>query len=241
LSQLLLSGRRGAAPLAFVDVLGLDASRDLLEREAVAAHARQAHRRTLGEGLPDDELSPKLGTEDDDAALQKAQSIDGPTLRRIENSFHFKSPVNVVLTSFNPEYQFVKRLFSAENAAALKAWVKTPDVGFYDIEYGYQPGGNGRSKRGRFNPDFFLLPQAADEVIVVEVKADNDITDQNAGKLAYALAHFAKVNELLQRQQHKRRYEFHFVSPSDYDDFFASLRDGKLKGFVSGLQAALSA
>ena len=52
-----------------------------------------------------------------------------------------------------------------------------------------------RSKRGQFNPDFFLLREGADEVIVVEVKADGDITDTNKGKLAYATAHFSKLNE----------------------------------------------
>jgi type III restriction enzyme len=192
-------------------------------------------------GLFDDELSPQLGTDDDAAALKKALAIEVPTFRRpIPNSFLFKSPVNVVLTAYTPERLFVERLFSDVNAAALKAWVKAPDVGFYDIEYGYQPGGNGRSRRGRFNPDFFLLRDSAEEVIVVEVKADNDITDQNTGKLLYATAHFKKVNELLGKKRQKRRYQFHFLSPGDYDDFFAALRDGTLGNFTSTLQAALS-
>ena len=81
--------------------------------------------------------------------------------------------------------------------------------------------------------------EKADEVIVVEVKADGDITDTNTGKLAYATAHFEKLNELLKAKRHKRRYQFHFLSPSDYDDFFAGLRDATLKGWVSTLQAAL--
>jgi type III restriction enzyme len=192
-------------------------------------------------GLFHDELSAKLGTDDDAAALKKAQGIEVPTLRRpIQNSYLFKSPVNVVLTSYTPELLFVERLFSESNAAALKAWVKAPDVGFYDIEYGFQPGGNGRSRRGMFNPDFFLLREAADEVIVVEVKADNDVTDQNTGKLLYATAHFQKLNELLKRKRQKRRYQFHFLSPSDYDDFFAALRDGTVNRFRSTLHAALS-
>ena len=195
-------------------------------------------------GLFHDELSPKLGTPDDEAALKKAKTLAGevPTfVRRVDNSFLLKSPVNVILTSHTPERAFVDRLLAAENAAALKAWVKAPDVGFYTIEYGYQPGGNGRSKRGQFNPDFFLLREAADEVVVVEVKADGDITDTNKGKLAYATAHFEKLNELLKAKRQKRRYQFHFLSPTDYDDFFAGLRDGTLKGWVSTVQAALGA
>ena len=121
------------------------------------------------------------------------------------------------------------------------AWVKAPDVGFYSIEYGYQPGGNGRSKRGQFNPDFFLLCENANEVVVVETKADEDVSDTNVGKLAYANDYFAKLNELLKAKRSKRRYQFHFLSPVDYDDFFAGLRDSKLSSFVSTLQAALSA
>src|SRR5207253_419790 len=43
-----------------------------------------------------DDLSPDLGTADDEAALSKAQIIDAPMfLRPVENSFDFKSPVNV--------------------------------------------------------------------------------------------------------------------------------------------------
>jgi type III restriction enzyme len=192
-------------------------------------------------GLFHDELSPKLGTPDDAAALKKALAIEIPTfIRYVDNSYLLKSPVNVVSTSHAPERLFVERLLQADNAAALKAWVKSPDVGFYIIEYGFQPGGNGRSKRGQFNPDFFLLREDADEVVVVETKADDDTSDINAGKLAFANAYFAKLNELLKSKRRKRRYQFHFLSPQDYDDFFAGLRDNSLNRFVSTLQAALS-
>lgn len=193
-------------------------------------------------GLFHDELSSQLGTPDDAAALKKAKDIEVPTfMRRVDNSYLLKSSVNVVLTSYKPERLFVERLLQPDNAAALKAWVKTPDVGFYGIEYGYQPGGNGRSKRGVFNPDFFLLREGTDEVIVVETKDDGDVSDVNTGKLAYALAYFAKLNEMLEEAGESRRYQFHFLSPVDYDDFFAGLRDDKLDGLVSTLQAALTA
>jgi type III restriction enzyme len=193
-------------------------------------------------GLFHDELSSKLGLPDDAAALKKALTIEIPTfMRRVGNSYLLKSPVNVVLTSYAPERLFVERLLEADNAAAMRAWVKAPDVGFYPIEYGYQPGGNGRSKRGQFNPDFFLHRDGADEIVVVETKADDDFSDTNVGKLAYANDYFAKVNELLKASRSKRRYQFHFLSPVDYDDFFTGLREGTLGSFVSTLQAALSA
>lgn len=85
-----------------------------------------------------------------------------------------------------------------------------------------------------------VLHSPLSRVIVVEVKADGDITDTNKGKLAYATGHFEKLNGLLKAKRQKLRYQFLFLSPSDYDDFFAGLRDGNLKGWVSTLQAALS-
>ncbi|MGA2930450.1 MAG: hypothetical protein ABSG43_31600 [Solirubrobacteraceae bacterium] len=45
----------------------------------------------------------------------------------------------------------------------------------------------------------------------------------------------------LKAKRNKRRYQFHFLSSSDYDDFFAGLRDGTLRGWASTLQAALGA
>jgi type III restriction enzyme len=60
--------------------------------------------------------------------------------------------------------------------------------------------------------------------VVVETTADDDVSDTNAGKLAYADACFAKFNELLKTNRTKRRYQFHFLSPGDYGDFFDCLR-----------------
>jgi type III restriction enzyme len=188
-----------------------------------------------------DELSAELGTPDDKAALKKILEIDVPTYtRRIENSFDLKSPVNLVVASYKPERDFVERLLRSVNRNAIRAWVKAPDVGFYPIEYGYQPGGNGRSKRGEFNPDFFLLLDKNHEAVVVETKMDDDATDQNIGKLAAAKAHFHKLNELLAEEGSTRRYSFHFLSPVDYDKFFAALRNGELSNFTSTLQAQLT-
>ena len=82
----------------------------------------------------------------------------------------------------SPEREFVKALLEDQNAKALKAWIKSPDVGFFEIEFGYEK--NGRKKHGRFNPDFFLLLEDSDDVVVVETKADNDVSDINRGKAA---------------------------------------------------------
>jgi type III restriction enzyme len=189
-----------------------------------------------------DGRSEDLGTSEDKAALRKAEDIDVPTfLTQVPNEFYFKSPVNLVIANYKPERRFVQELMRKENAAALTSWVKAPDVGWYTIEYAYQRGGVGRSKRGGFNPDFFLLAENTETIVVVEVKMDDDVTDANRGKLKFALAHFATINKMLTAEKSKRRYAFHFISPQDYSRFFAALRDGKLGGFTSTLHAALLA
>lgn len=208
------------------------------EMRAVNAHISGL---TSSLGLFYDEQSKKLSEPEDVAALDKALAIDVPThLHEVPNSFDFKSPTNVVLTSHTPELRFVQKLVQAKNAGVLRSWVKSPDTGFYEIEYTWQEGGQGRSKRSRFNPDFFLLLKDQDTVVVVETKADNDATAQNAGKGRAADAHFALVNTMLKDQGSDRRYVFRFLSPVDYDRFFESLRDGKLDSFKSTLQGALA-
>lgn len=189
-----------------------------------------------------DSESATLGTPDDAAALRKAEEMSQavPTfLIKVSNSYLFKAPMNVVLTSHAPERQFVAHLIKQQNAAVIKSWVKAPDVGFYSIEYSYQGSAGGGTKRASFNPDYFLMLQTGD-IVVVETKADDDYSAPNAGKLKYATDHFRAVNQLLAlKNSEKRRYSFHFVSPVDYNRFFEALRDGKVDSFVSTLQAAL--
>ncbi|MBP6886034.1 MAG: DEAD/DEAH box helicase family protein [Candidatus Pacebacteria bacterium] len=65
----------------------------------------------------------------------------------------FKSPQSIVFTSYDPERQFVFALI--EMADYLSAWVKSPDQGFYSIDYEYWREGKDR-KRAGFNPDFLM-------------------------------------------------------------------------------------
>ena len=193
-------------------------------------------------GLYYDSESEKLGDPDDAAALKKAKEIPvGTLLRGVMNSYLFKSPTNIVLTSHQPEFLFVGRLVEEETAKAVKSWVKAPDTSFYTIEFSYKKTPESKRKPGDFNPDFFLRLEGKDEVVVVETKQDGDNTPLNAGKLVAAEEHFATVNELLLKAKKKRRYQFHIVGPADYDGFFDALRTGELDGYTSSLQAALSA
>jgi type III restriction enzyme len=187
-----------------------------------------------------DEESRKLGTEEDGAALDRAEAIDVAIhLFEVPNAYDFRSPTNVVLASHTPERQFIRRLVNPKTAAKLQSWIKAPDVGFYSIEFSYKLPGGRRRKHGYFNPDFFLLLDASDTVVVVEIKADTDDSPINAGKITAATAHFAVANNLLAQQGSERRYLFHLVSPVDYDRFFEALRGDDLGSFRSTLQATL--
>ena len=192
-----------------------------------------------------DEHSENLGSDEDAVALQKAIDLvatqSGVSLQEVYNAYDFKSPVNVILADHAPERVFVQKLLNPKNNKALRSWVKAPDTGFYEIEYAFQEGGVGRSKRGTFNPDFFLWLKQPDLVVVVEVKGDGDESWRNKGKLNAARAHFETVNGLLQAQGAPRRYSFHFLTPKHYDPFFETVRDGTVASFVSGLQGQLDA
>lgn len=193
-------------------------------------------------GLYVDELTMALSSDDDRAALAKAQDMPDPNnLVEIGNSFDFKSPTNLVLTDHRPERRFAQRLFQSGNAKALRSWVKAPDTGFYDIEYSFQEDGVGRSKRGLFNPDFFLWLKDSDVVVVCEVKDDGDNSWRNKGKMAAADAHFAEINAMLSAKGSSRCYVPRLITPKDYDKFFELLRDGQPKAFRSGLQGVLDA
>lgn len=165
-----------------------------------------------------------------------AELLDDETLPRsalveVSNKYNFKTPVNVAFASFKPERDFIRRLVSPENARIIAAWLKAPDVGFYSIEYSWRKGEH--PKQGAFNPDFFIRKNA--DILVIEVKQDGDVNDENRAKLKYAREHFDRLNEL----QSEQTYYFNFLSPESYDLFFQELRAGKYAAFKSKLEADL--
>jgi type III restriction enzyme len=184
-----------------------------------------------------DELSSSF---DPDLA-QTLASIEGDdgfprrALTRVQNRFCFKTPLAVVFTHSEPEYRFVKLLVEQKNAEHLQGWIKSSDMGFYEIEYSYPRGDF--SKRGTYNPDFFL--NLGRDVLVVEVKEDGEIaglSPETKGKRSAAAVHFDHLNRL----QSKIRYHCTFLTPKDYDVFFGLLRASKAMTFQSSLDVALS-
>jgi type III restriction enzyme len=186
-------------------------------------------------GLFYDDISLLAGEESD--RRQVAEIDDGHpyggAVQRIPNPYNFKTPANVVLATHRPEREFAKALFKSENAKSIDAWAKSPDSHFYGIEFTYRKGEH--QKQATFNPDFLISLRRGKEILIVETKADGDVTEENRGKLKYAELHVAALN----KYQKKRRYHFHFLSPRDYGLFFQKLRDGSYTEFQADLHTAL--
>jgi len=163
--------------------------------------------------------------------LEEDESLPRSSSIKVENKYNFKTPLNVALASYEPERRFIRGLTADQTAQAIDGWIKSLDVGFYSIEYSWRKGEH--PKQGSFNPDFFI--KAGNDIIVAEIKMDNDVSDENKAKLRYAREHFARVNEL----QKEQRYYFKFLSPGSYDLFFKTLREKTYKDFRSELEAKI--
>lgn len=185
-----------------------------------------------------DSESLEIGEDSDRIALEELSCNDSPYPKRatrfVANKFFFKSPVNAVFATHDPERAFVSRLLDADITEKLDAWIKAPDSGFYEIGYSWRRGDH--TKQARFNPDFFIRTAGNSDVLVVELKDDLDFSDENRAKLRYATDHFARINE----RQSELTYYIKFLSPNSYDAFFGAIKDGNVADYVSSLQATLS-
>ena len=142
----------------------------------------------------------------------------------------FKTPIDLVFTTAEPERKFVELLIKRENANRLTAWGKSKNQRFYEIEYSITTDAGKHSKQGKFNPDFLLFIETGNGafVVVIEIKADNDLSPENKAKLRYARQHFTDLNAALVSEGINQTYLFHFLSPQDYAEFFGYLQDGRL-------------
>jgi type III restriction enzyme len=183
-----------------------------------------------------DSESEQSSEEFDQQALAELTSPDAAFPRRavyeVDNLFRFKSPVNVVLTTHEPERRFVARLFEPTIAEKVSAWVKAPDVGFYSIAFSWRKGNH--TKQANFNPDLFIR-LSDNRMLVVELKSDAAVTDENRAKRDAAREHFKRLNEM----QADTRYSVHLLSPDSYDGFFDAVKSDKADEYVSSLEAGL--
>ena len=153
------------------------------------------------------------------------------------NHYCLKTPVSVILTKQEPERKFVEAITGSKICEKVDAWIKSRDQNFYSIEYSWRKGEH--PTQSNFNPDFFL--KFGDNIVVVEIKADDDDSDENKAKYRWAKQHFETLNEELKKDKIKQRYFFHFLSPSSYAEFSEYALDGRLfKGeFRSSLEDLL--
>jgi type III restriction enzyme len=153
------------------------------------------------------------------------------------NSYCFKTPVNVVLTKQEPERKFVKVLVESKICEKIDAWIKSRDMGFYSVEYSWRKGEH--STQGSFNPDFFL--KLGENIVVIEVKADDDDSEENKAKYRWAKQHFETLNEELKKNKINQQYLFHFLSPNSYAEFVEYFFDNRVfdKKFRSKLEDLL--
>lgn len=150
---------------------------------------------------------------------------------KIDNSYNFKTALNLILVSHKPEREFVRHLVKEENAKKIDAWIKSRDTGFYTINYSWRKGEHPQNKK--FNPDFLI--KIDNKILIIETKTHSDISKENKGKVNYAKKHIKNLNKL----QNKQKYYFWMISPQDYDEFFRKLRDGKYIDFVSTFELDL--
>ena len=187
-----------------------------------------------------EESSLKLSKKEDIELIEEAINKANMNVIKVENKYLFKCPLNIVILSHNNEREFARSLVKQEYAQKIDAWIKSVDKGFYHIPYSYRAGspsslarGGGHQKWGEFNPDFFI--KIGKDILVVEIKSDEDITEENKAKLKYARMHFEELN----KKQKKFKYYFKFLSPQDFAQFFEAIKAGNYATYTSNLEAEL--
>lgn len=170
-------------------------------------------------------------------------SGNGYKQTKIENKNCLKTVTSFVFSISEPERKFISKLIHSDHIPFLEAWVKSTSTGFYSIEYAWKknPNRHGEALRyDKFNPDFFIKTE--DNIIVVEIKDDSEITDpspENIGKYIAAKKHFDILNEYLKSQNRKEVYKFTMLTPKNYEVFFEQLHNHSIQNFNSELDASI--
>jgi len=151
----------------------------------------------------------------------------------------FKTPLNLVFVSFEPERKFIRSLFN--NIELFDAFFKSPDKGFYWFPYSYKPDeiATTHVKRENFNPDFFLKLKSKNEVLVVEMKDDGDTNQKNKAKYRDGKNHFETLNLKLKESNMDWVYYFYLLSPEDITEFFQAVIDERYEKWKSSLMQEL--
>lgn len=148
----------------------------------------------------------------------------------------FKTPLNLIYVSHEPEYRFTRSLFN--NIELFDSFIKSPDKGFYSIPYSYKPDEVAEThvKRENFNPDFFLKLKDKNIILVVEIKKDGDSKIKNKAKYRDGKNHFSELNSKVSPNW---SYCFYFLTPIDITEFFQAIRSDRYINWKSTLMQEL--
>jgi len=148
----------------------------------------------------------------------------------IKNVNELNTPLNCLYISYKPERTFASNLI--QNLDLFDSFIKNPDKSFYSIPYSFKKGTH--MKYLNFNPDFFF--KKGSDILVVEIKKDNDDSRENFAKNRDAQKHF----ETLNNKQNVYKYHFYFLSPEDYTEFFQAFRENRFENWKSNLMNTLN-
>jgi type III restriction enzyme len=150
----------------------------------------------------------------------------------LAHSDKMKTPMLSVVSNHSPEKKFLNLLLKSEYEAQYDSFIKSTDRGFYSVPYSYKKGTH--MKYLNFNPDFFI--KKSDQIIVVEIKSDQENANETRAKLRDSLAHFSELN----KRQEEIEYIFLMLSPQDYENFFIGLTSNSVKQYQTTLMEKLT-
>jgi type III restriction enzyme len=180
-----------------------------------------------------DIASVEKSLEDDQKKMKEAyEELPRKNVFEVENTYFYKCPLNTVILSHANEIDFAKFLIDKRYADKVTAWIKVSDRGFYDIPYSYRKGTH--QKEAKFNPDFFI--KIGNDIVVIEIKSDDDVNIINKAKMKFAERHFQELN----RMNLTQKYYFKFLTPKDYSPFFDSILNETYPEYISDLMAELT-
>lgn len=131
------------------------------------------------------DLEEELSTDRASLATFKelTDTSNGYKYKYVDNKYNFKTPQFGIVTTGNPEKEFLSKLTTdMEVVKNIDGFIKSDDMNFYSIDYSWQKGTH--HKNGQFNPDWFI--KQGDNIIAVEIKDDSQISDpdpENIGKI----------------------------------------------------------
>lgn len=162
----------------------------------------------------------------DDASKISLEEIQDTTNsykhKKVDNVYFFKTPQLAIVTTGDPEMNFVKKLIGENVAKSIDSFIKSTDSSFYKFDYTWKKGTH--QQYSHFNPDFFI--KKGNMIIVVEIKDDAQITDpesENIGKYKAAKSHFERINEYYTKCGKQQKYKFTFLTPRSFEAFFKQL------------------